>query len=225
MKRGRTSNTFFVGVVAAALLLFITPKVHGQYGEYGQYGAPVPSKSIMIDKMISVPNQAKNNNVDQLNFVDNLSSSDVRFAPDQQIVFKLKVKNTSDVALTNVQVKDFVPALLVPVSGPGNFDANSRTLSFDAGNFASQEEKTYFLTMKITPQDQMPIDQSVFCEINKAQASNSEVFDQDTAQFCIEKQVLGVKSVPSTGPEFGLVLIGLEFGALGVGVFLKKRPR
>lgn len=217
MIRGRTSRLLFLSIL---FLIFSVPVS----AQYGQYGGSLPSKTILIEKMVGKPTQTKGQ-TDQWDYVDNLSPSDPHFAPEQQIVFRLKVKNTSDVTLTSVEVKDFVPDFLTPVSVPGSFDAASRTITFNAGDFAVGEEKIYFLTMKIFSQNQMPADKGMICKINKAQASTNEVFDEDSSQFCIEKQVLGVQNVPSSGPEFGLALMGLELGLLGVGITLKKRAK
>lgn len=213
------AKNIFVILFTFTFLLLSSRTVSAQYG---QYGGPLPAKTILIEKMVGKPTQAKGQ-TDQ--FVDNLSPSDPRFAPDQQVVFRLKVKNTSDVTLTNVEVKDFVPDFLTSVSIPGSFDAASRTITFNAGNFAVGEEKVYFLTLKISSQNQMPADKGLICEINKAQASTKDVFDEDSSQFCIEKQVMGVQNVPSSGPELGLALMGLELGLLGVGIALKKRAK
>lgn len=147
MLRGRTSSLLIFSIL---FLLFSLPVS----AQYGQYGGAIPSKTILIEKMVGKPAQTKGS-TEQLDYVDNLSPSDPRFSPDGQIVFRLKVKNTSDVTLYDVQVKDFVPAYLTPVSGPGSFDSSSRTVSFNAGDFTAGEEKVYFLTMKISPQNQI----------------------------------------------------------------------
>jgi len=202
----------FAYLFVVLLFLFFTLPVRGQYG---QYGAPAPSQSILIEKTVSKPGSS--------DFVDNLSPSDPRFAPGQQITFRLKVKNTSNINLTNVTVKDFVPDFLQPVSGPGSFDSGSRSISFSAGDFAVNEEKTFFLTMKVVAQDQLPADKGIICEINKAQAFTDQVSDEDTAQFCIEKQVVGVTQVPTAGPELGLAILTFDAAILGAGFWLRKR--
>jgi uncharacterized repeat protein (TIGR01451 family) len=219
--RGRASRYL---LFVFGFLFLASSSVFAQYGQYGQYGGLVPAKTILIEKMVGTPTQTKGV-TDQLDYVDNLSPSDPRFAPGQQIVFRLKVKNTSEMTLTDVQVRDFIPEFLTPVSGPGSFDAASRTVTFDAGDFAVGEEKVYFLTNKISAQDQMPVDKGIICKINKVEASTSNVFDEDSAQFCIEKQVQGVADVPAAGPELGLILMGLELGLLGIGITLKKRAK
>lgn len=187
-----------------------------------QYGQPVgPSFSISINKLVGKP--GKTTNVD---FVDNLFVSDPRFAPGQDVFFKLIVKNTSNVTLTNVTVKDFVPFYIEPVEGPGSFDAGTRTVTFNAGNFTSREEKTYIFKMSVFNQGDLPSDKGLFCLVNKSQASNDKAFDQDTAQFCIEKQLPStpkiITKIPSTGPELGIILLSFEGLALTAGLMLRK---
>ncbi len=183
---------------------------------YGQYGAPAPSQSILIEKFVAKPSSSSD-------FIDNLSPSDPRFSPDQTVNFKLTVKNTSDTTLTNVTVKDFVPDFLQPMSGPGNFDSSSKTISFGAGDFAPNEEKTYFLTMKVVSQNQLPADKGIVCVVNKGQASNDNVSDDDTSQLCIEKQVVGVVQIPYAGPELGAAILTFNTLVLGAGLWLRKR--
>ena len=198
-----------------ALFLFLL-LANRAYGQYGQYGGPAPSQSILIEKFVAKPGSTTD-------FFDNLSPTDPRFSPDQTVNFKLTVKNTSDTTLTNVTVKDFVPDFLQPMSGPGNFDSSSRTISFGAGDFAVNEEKTYFLSMKVVSQNQLPSDKSIVCVVNKGQASNDNVSDDDTSQLCIEKQVVGAVQVPTAGPELGVAILTLNTLVLGAGLWLKKR--
>lgn len=182
--------------------------------EYSQYGGTTYSYSILIDKMVAKPN------TDQ--YVDNLSPSDPRFSPGQDVWFRLKVKNTSNRTLSNVKVRDYVPSYLNPIQGPGNWDSGSRIVSFDAGDFGVDEEKTYYLKMQVYGQNDLPADKGLFCLINKADARNDNAYDDDSSQACIEKTVAGVKKVPSAGPEMGILLLSGEIIALSVGIILKK---
>ncbi len=189
---------------------------------YGQYGAPGPSLSILIEKMVSTPGTS-GGQATNATFVDNLSPSDPRFAPGQTLFFKLVVQNTSNVTITNVTVTDNVPTDIQPISGPGSFDSNSRVLTFGAGDFNPGDQKTYYLQMQVLPQNQLPADQGLFCQTNTATASNGTVSDNSSSQFCIEKQVLGVATTPSAGPEFGAVLLSLDLIGVGAGWLLKKK--
>lgn len=206
--------TFLFGVLVFALSTSVYSG-EGCDGAYGQYGECAPSVNILMDKMVRKPD------VDE--FVDNLSSSDPRFLAEDEVFFRLKVKNTSNAKLSNVTVKDFVPDFLDPVDVVGSFDSDSREVTINAGDFDPDEEKVYTLKFKVVKQDNLPSDRSLICEVNKANAAADDVSDEDTAQFCIEKQVLRVSEVPSAGPEMGVALLVGQFAALGVGIFLKRK--
>lgn len=209
-----------------ALFVFVAISaisVNAQYDAYGQYGTKSTSQSIVIDKMVGLPTQQTKGGVNEYAYTDNLSAANARFRAGQTVAFQIKVKNVSNQALNDVTVKDILPAYLEPMEGPGTYDANSRVISFNAGNFAAGEEKIYYIKTTIFPQDKMPVDKGLFCLVNKAQAFASNTMDEDTAEFCIEKEVLGVSQVPSAGPEMGLLLLGGQLSLLGAGIILRKK--
>ncbi|OGK15117.1 hypothetical protein A2774_01570 [Candidatus Roizmanbacteria bacterium RIFCSPHIGHO2_01_FULL_39_12c] len=208
-------------LLTISFLLLVSP-VSGQYGQYGPYQGPEPGLSIMIDKMVGKPVETKGGSSDS-DFVDNLSPSDDRFSPDDEVLFKLKVKNTSEAKLKDVTVKDFLPDFVEPVGGPGTFSDESREITIDAGDLEVDEEKVFIIKVKVLNQDRLPEDQGLMCVVNKSEAFNDSAADEDTAQFCIEKEVLGITEVPSAGPELGLALLIAQFSALGTGLFLKKK--
>ena len=59
--------------------------------------------------------------------------------------------------------------------------------------------------------------------MNKTQAWSNTTTDDDSSQFCIEKQVVEAKKVPSAGPEMGLILLSGEIFALATGVFINYK--
>lgn len=190
-------------------------------GQYGQYGQPCNSNSIIVDKMVGMPGTSPDALTYQ--YVDNLSVSDPRFAPGQLVFFKVTVKNTSTTTFGGMTAKDFVPDYLTPIEGPGTFDSASRIITFDAGAFAVDEQKTFLFKMQINSQANLPVDKGLFCLVNKAQAWSNVTTDDDSSQFCIEKQVTGAANVPSAGPEMGLVLIAGEMALAGIGIYLRKK--
>ena len=204
--------------IATGYLLLATTSL----AQYGQYGGEKPSVSIMVDKMIGKPFEAKGGFTDA-DYVDNLSPSDPRFSPEQEVFFKIKIKNTSDVKINDVTVKDLLPDFVDFKEGPGDFDKDSRTLTIDAGDLEVDEEKLFFVKVKVVEQDELPADQGILCVVNKAQAFDDDVSDEDTAQFCVEKEVLGVTAVPSAGPEMGILLLSGQVAMLGLGFLLKKK--
>lgn len=213
-------------IIAATAFLAIP-----SYAQYGQYGAAVPSQGITVNKLVGKPGAQTKGSTIPLEFVDNLSISDVRFKPGQDVFFQVRVKNVSGTNLTNAVLKDFLPSFLDPIEGPGNFDGNSRIITVDIGNFAPGEEKVFTFKMRIFPQDKLPADKGVICLTNKVQASGTVVTpqpkadpDTDTAQFCLEKEVAGgVTTVPSAGPGLGLPLLALETTILAFGIYLRKK--
>ncbi|MBI5123249.1 hypothetical protein HZA75_05320 [Candidatus Roizmanbacteria bacterium] len=181
----------------------------------GQYQSPCQSYSIIVDKMVQKPGTA--------DYVDNLSLADPRYKPSQYVMFRVTIKNTSTTTFGGMTAKDFVPDYLTPIEGPGTFDSVNRVITFDAGSFAVDEQKTYYFKMQINSQANLPSDKGLFCLVNKAQAWSNTVTDDDSSQFCIEKQVTAPPKVPSAGPELGLILLSGEILALATGVFVNYK--
>jgi len=215
----------FAFLILTISYLLITANVAAQYGQ------PSTSYSITIDKYVGYPYPTdKGGNITcdwSVEYSENYLPADLsrRFKPGQYVCFQLKVKNTSlNTGLANVQVKDTFPSYITPVAGPGSFDNSSKTISFNAGDFAQNEEKVYFIKAQISDVNQLPSDKGLFCLTNKAEVwGSNNTYDDDFAQFCIEKQVTGVATTPSAGPEMGILLLAGESTLLGIGIYLKNR--
>lgn len=204
-----------------AVALFVTASTVS--AQYGQYGQPAPVETILVDKQVSKPAVKSKGGLLQYDYVDNLTPSDVRFQPGMEIMFKIRVKNTSSVTLSAVTVADKVPWYLEPVEGPGTYDANARTITFAAGSFAPGEEKVYNLKMQWFSQDKLPADRGLMCVSNYVRAYSNGASDDDTAQACVEKQVVKVKETPKSGPEMGIILVAGQLSMLGLGLKLRKK--
>jgi uncharacterized repeat protein (TIGR01451 family) len=203
----------FAFLAIAFSFLAITISVSAQCG--GQYESPCQSYSIIVDKMVQKPGTA--------DYVDNLSVSDPRYNPGNYVMFSVKAKNTSTTTLGGMTVKDFVPSYLTPIESPGTFDAATRTISWDAGFFNVNEEKTFYLKMQVNSQAYLPANQGLFCLTNKVEASSNTTVDDDSSQLCIEKQAVVPSKVPSAGPEMGLILLSGEILALGTGILMNYK--
>ncbi len=197
-------------------LLFAASTVKADcVGQYGQYGQPCNSYSIFIDKMVQKPGTS--------DYVDNLSVSDPRYKPGQTVMFKVTIKNTSNATIGELTAKDYVPSYLTPIEGPGTYDSASRTVTWNGGYFGVDEQKTWYFKMGVDSQANLPANQGLFCLVNKAQAWSNDKTDDDSSQFCIEKQVTGTTKVPSSGPEFGILLLAGNILGAGIGLKLRKR--
>lgn len=195
---------------ALALVLFISSS-RAVEAQYGQYQVPTQIYSITVDKTVGKPVSGT------LEFVDNLTNGDYKFKPAEKITFQIKVKNASNTALTNVVVTDTLPSYMEYLEG-GAFDATKNAIVIQAGDFAAGEEKTYTISIRSVAQTSLPLDKGLICLVNKVVAANDKVSDDDTAQFCVEKQVIKTETVPSAGPESALILYSAAglLGAFGL---------
>lgn len=198
---------------------------------YGGGQTCVQTGNILINKTVANPKTGA--------FVDNLSINDDKFLQDQTVTFQLAITNTGGATLSTVNIKDIFPKEVNFVAGPGNFDPNSKTLTFQTQNLNPNESRTFTLTAVIVNASELPADRGIVCVVNQAQASSNSMISSDNAQFCIQKQVLAaqvppvtkgglkvfppqpVTAAPPTGPEM-LPLIGLIPTGI-FGFFLRKK--
>lgn len=212
---------YLLGILLVLGSFFFVSNVSADcVGQYGQYGQPCNSYSIVVDKMVGKPGTS--NDATIYEYVDNLSVSNPRFKPDQIVFFKVKVKNTSTTKLVGMEVRDSIPSYLDPLEGPGSYNSTTREVVWNAGDFNVDEEKTYYLKMRVLTQANLPVDKGLFCVSNFVKASSSNAYDDDTTQLCVEKQVTPGKTVPSAGPEFGLLLLAGNVLGAGIGLKLRK---
>jgi uncharacterized repeat protein (TIGR01451 family) len=217
-------KTLFITAALTVILLGSAKITLADYGcSPGEYGSCPSNQTIMIDKTVGKV-VSTGNNTSTVQYVDNLSPNDPRFNAGNTIYFQLKVKNTSSTLESNVKVVDIVPSYIEPAEGPGNYDVNSRTITFYIPQLQANEEKVYTVRMQVVSADKMGA--GVACENNKATASVNTAYDEDTAQFCLEKPgqtVTGITQVPSTGASDWIVTLLGSISALSAGILLKKK--
>lgn len=185
---------------------------------YGGGQTCVSKGEIDIDKKVRDPKSGK--------FVDNLTINESKYSASDQIEFRLSVTNTGNATFDAVEVKDILPQFVKFVSGPGNFDPNTKTLTYNLSNLKAKETRTDKIVAKIVNASDLPINEGNLCVVNQSVASSEGMSDQDNSQFCIEKvtKVIPpppIKQTPSTGPEM-LPLIGLIPAGLA-GILLRRR--
>lgn len=213
-----TAGFFSVFVAVGFFLSFPSPLA-------AQYAVQVSAPTLIIDKFVARPSgQTKGDSV-SLEYVDNLGTADFKFKPGDEVSFQLKVKNATNQKLESVTIEDFLPPSLEPLEGPGSYDDKNRVITIDAGSFNVGEEKFYFIKMRVIPQERLPADKGLLCEINKAVAKSGAITDDDVAQFCIEKEVLKVVKVPAAGPEMGMLMLAGNGGLLMVGIYIALQSK
>lgn len=155
-------------------------------------------------------------------FVENLTATDATFSPGAEVLFRLTIKNTSGETFNPVTVKDVFPDFLSFKAGPGTYDSASRTLTFTLENLAAGESRSVEILAKV---ENKTASQSLFCVTNYSAVSAPArpSGDDDSAQLCIQTQVLGVTTLPVAG--FNDLWLLVPFATLGLGglALLKKR--
>lgn len=162
-------------------------------------------------------------------YVDNLTESDPRFAPQDIAVFRIIIKNTGQVTINEVVVKDVFPQHVSFHSGIGRHE--NGTVTIEVGELAPGESREFFLRGAVAKQEELPADKTIICPvINRVEMRgkvDEEIFVSDAAQFCVEKQILGkgavvvpeAKEIPAAGAGSLLLITSSLFTA---GVIIRK---
>lgn len=161
-------------------------------------------------------------------FVENLTVNDPRYAPNQNVNFKIVVQNTGNEEIKNLNVVDNFPQYLTFVAGAGATNIGGSQVNFIIGSLPAGAKAEYVITAKTATDGVLPSTQAVTCVTNNVVATATDgTSANDNSQVCIEKNVLGaaptpeimakpfVKNIPSTGPEMGLLFGLIPTGALG----------
>lgn len=191
-----------------------------QYGG-GQYGTNCPPTEIVVNKEVGKPADKGGDVV----FVENLSSSDPTFVPGNEVRFRITVTNKSNRDFTNVKVTDVFPPYVSYVSGGPSgtsYDPATRTLVFTIDKLTPNENRTFVIVGKVAEANAFPSGKNTFCVNNVAKIEVDDRRGEDTAQLCIQSNVLGATTLPKAGFEDLLYLI--PFAATGfTGIALLKK--
>jgi hypothetical protein len=199
-----------------------------QYGN-GQYGTTTCRPTdLSIDKQVRNPITGV--------FVENLLSGDASYAPNSEVIFSLKVTNSSNQNFRTVQITDTLPERMVNPK----VDEPDQTKVTDVKNpdnrtlvFLLKEElksgQSVEVKIKATVVSTFPTDKSRFCgDLEKLQ-NNAEVkaedrSDPDSASICVETtNVLGATTLPQAGPEDYLPLLPfIALGITGIALIFRK---
>lgn len=193
------------------LFLFLALPAAAQY----YYGGVPPTEQIIVDKKIKNP-QSKGGD-----YVDNLGIYDYHFSPDEDVYFKMTVKNVGSTTISKVDLKDILPSYVDFVLGSGSKSKDIRDVSTTFENLAPDEERDFYVRGRIVSVQELPADKTLICVLNKAEATTDGQKAEDSSQLCLEKNVLGAVQPPA-GAD--ILTLGLGFlGMSGLGIFLKRK--
>lgn len=202
--------TFMSAVLIGAILLSQKPTLAAVRCET-YYGGEVCVKigELQINKKVCDPTQGECDleKLEEAVFVDNLGLTQYTFAPGEGIIFRLEIKNVGDETFDKVYVTDTLPDYLELVSGE---------TSFEIDNLDPDEVVTREIEARVVSADKLAND---VCVVNSAETWSDDERDKDTAQVCLKKKVLGVVTIPVTGPENWLIISSLSIILALTGLF------
>lgn len=176
--------------------------------------------NILVDKKVLNP---KTNAM-----ADNLGIDDARFEPGSLVTFKIDITNKTNASIKKVDIKDIFPQHVTFSSGTGNFDANTKILTFTIDELKASETKTLTVVGKVANADQIAVNEGVVCVVNQVTATtNDKSTSKDNVQFCIEKKTVtkggfpvisptDITTTPSTGTETLTLISLLPTGVAGL---------
>lgn len=216
-------------VLLIALIIFVSSQLGNKaFAQtscqpiYGGGESCVSTGDITVDGKVLNPSTNK--------LVDNLSVNDARYKPGFIVTFQVAITNNRKTVIEKANIQDIFPQFVSFSSGPGSFDTNTKTLTFDVDNLMPSETKTFNILGRIAYADQLSFSQKVICLANQVIAIVPDpAAGQDNNQFCIEKTKEGfpvfspalITTTPATGTEslalFALIPTGIA------GWFLRKK--
>jgi uncharacterized repeat protein (TIGR01451 family) len=205
--------SFLTALIFALGTKVVSARCVQQYGG----GETCYEGELRLDKVVKNPSSGT--------YVDNLFSSDPNFSADQEVWFKLNVKNTGSDDLNDVEVKDKFPSYILFVSGPGSWNDSDKTLTWKIDHLSPGESKDYEIKGQIVGENSLPTDSGTYCVTNYGEAKKDDKSASDTSQLCISKKVLGITYMPKTGVNLyliiSLLLVTFSFGIIFRKQFLK----
>lgn len=232
MKKLLTKLPTLVAVFVMAAVFSIS-KTYAQecYTTYsGGYGGGevCDEGNVSLDKVVWQYQDNDGNEVKA--WKDNIDSSDYKFVAGEEMRFELRVKNTGDVELNAVTVRDILPSYLNWKSG-GEYFSSTRTVEWKLYNLEPGGTEVVQFTAVFVSSSDLPA--GITCVTNKGEVyvDDSDARDVDTAVICAQKgesekkTVLGVTTLPETGPEMPVVTIVISslVGLGGVALLKAKK--
>ena len=176
------------------------------------YGEEAVTRQLIVDKLIKTTAIS--------DWQDNLPASQIVLKEGDVVEFEIKVKNTGDQELKNINVADYLPSYLKFIFGPATPN-DSQELTWKIEKLDPGQEENFKIRTQIEGSNQVASD-GTFCLMNKARAeAETGEADEDTASFCI----VGAKKLPKAGSH-NLALGTLIASLIGAtGILLRKFGR
>ena len=153
------------------------------------------------------------------------------FSKTENIKFRIKVENTGDVRINDINLEDILPSYIKYAGGDGDDKDDGRKVEFDIGDLKSGESEEVEFTAKYDANGVDPKD-SYICLTNIAKAKGERADDEDDdesaldySNFCVGiGKVLG-KETPKVLPVTGskdVLIISTAVGLVLIGFGIRK---
>lgn len=145
------------------------------------YGGACPPGQILVEKKVLNPKTGE--------FVQILSGNDTTFAPNDEVKFRIEVKNTGSTTLSGVSVSDRLPGNVnfLSSSPTGSFDQANNSVSWTI-NLVAGESRFFQIRVQVKPKNELNFD--IACMTNFVQVQKDALVGQSSAIFCIQLQAL-----------------------------------
>jgi uncharacterized repeat protein (TIGR01451 family) len=150
---------------------------------YGGGESCAQTGKITINKTVQNPQT--------LQYVDNLGALDPKYNPGQIVQFQITIKNTSNISIKNIEIKDRLPQYM----------DGTKIITFNINNLNAQETQIFTLKGKVTSKNNLPEDKEIICLINQATATQNQQTSQDNSQFCIQKNLESSTTTQPANPS------------------------
>lgn len=184
-----------------------------------QYGSTVecPQNHIVVNKKVRHP-------INMNTFVENLTSNDTAYSPNDIVEYDIAVSNTSNVNYSEVSVSDTLPANLTFDGGIGSYDSKTNILTYTLTNLNAGTTVHSRFTAKVNAASSFAND--LTCNVDnyvKVTGPDGQS-DDDTASLCVQTKVLGVTTLPIAGFEdYAFFLPFAVLAVLGSGLYIAQR--
>jgi len=184
------SNTLTKKLFTITALAIILGSVFG----FSESNVDGKSASAFIDKKINKSGTS--------DYYDNLTGSDA-FKPGEVITYKIFVRNTGDVDIVNIRVKDIFSKYVNYHSAPSGGDYKDGVWEINIGTLAPGDTKTLMVRGLVVGNQDLPSDQSLICDLKNRAEMHGDVSGgllvADEAEFCIEHGVITTTAVTTYG--------------------------
>lgn len=219
MKKAFATSLISLTFLSLAALVIASPVfAQNSYGG-GTYGTTTTPADLTVNKKVRTP-------LPPFEFRENLSETDISYKPETDVIFQISITNSGSETFEEVNVRDTLSNNVVSASVASEFNAqfSKPILFFTIKDLKPGETRVIEVTAKLAKETELtPSNRSLICEANEVHVSSEGRSDDDKANYCIKKEVLGVTTLPKAGPEDYLPIV--PFALMGIlGLKMIFRP-